>query len=139
MKLCPICRTGPNWHLAANVTRRRAEFRTSWFLFEPGCRHGSEWARAMSDLARTFLRDDERSVFEKAWDNEAERLFAEYTATWTEPQRAAFRDRVFPEPAAADLFQFSAQRQTAADEKLEREKLLRAATARNEPGDESPF
>jgi hypothetical protein len=47
---------------------------------------------------RVFFTEATRAGFEARWNAEAETLFREYTAAWTEEQRAFFRARIFPEP-----------------------------------------
>jgi hypothetical protein len=88
MRSCPHCQTAPQWHFARNYSaREKAQF----FLIE-GCRHSESFARPFG-----FVADAGRPTFESAWDAEAERLFAEYTADpskWTDPKRTHFRVRL---------------------------------------------
>ena len=41
-----------------------------------------------------FVPTLERETFSTQWDAEAERIFAAYTNTWTDPQRVGFRVRL---------------------------------------------
>jgi hypothetical protein len=94
MKNCPICRQSPLWHYCRNVSRKHGG---NFYLIE-GCSHAETFAKPFA-----FVAHAERAVFEEKWDAEAERLFAEYTARWTDPQRVSYRIKVFPTALPSEL------------------------------------
>jgi hypothetical protein len=96
MKSCPLCLRAPDWHFCRHVTQKRADGLHYYMLC--GCDHAMTFGKPMQFVSETDLPANEAK-----WDAEAERLFAKYTERWTEPQRTAFRVRVWRETPATTL------------------------------------
>lgn len=99
MRCCPICREAPQWHYCRNVTWR--EKKENHFSLAPACQHQIRFCAGVGIVA-----DSLRSLKEAQWDQEAEKQFAEYTSTWTDVQRTAFRAEIWPpKPAREETYQ----------------------------------
>lgn len=93
MKACPYCQEPPGWFYARNVSMTR---RTPHFVL-CGCPHAERFGSVDTKL-KHFVADADRAAWEAKWDEHAEKLFAEYTARWTDEQRTSFRARIWPKP-----------------------------------------
>lgn len=91
IRACPTCYTIPAWNNAAMTTRREG---TQHYIL-CGCRHLGEL------LTWRVAKAGEREPIEAAIVAKWETLFSEYTARWTDEQRAAYRDRIWP-PASGE-------------------------------------
>lgn len=89
MKACPRCAQSPHWHYARNVSQTR---KVDHFSFA-GCLHAEAFAHTLG-----LVPAKERGAVEARWDAHAEAMFADYTARWSQPQRVAFRARLWPAP-----------------------------------------
>jgi hypothetical protein len=115
----------PHFHYASNMTRKHnAETKNRnhwvpWFIFAGACGHSLAFGKNLPPVPKP-----ECAAVEAKWDAEAEKLFAESTRTvvwdearrvewqrknpgkplpsiadgWTEEQRAAFREKLWPAP-----------------------------------------
>lgn len=88
MKKCPFCQHAPHWHFARNVSASR---RVRHFIFAACCERGELFPRNLAPVAI-----EECAKVETEWDSFCETLFAVYTSRWTEPQRIAYRARIWP-------------------------------------------
>jgi hypothetical protein len=87
VKTCPLCLSEPYWHNARNVTMTR---RAQHYIFS-GCRH----AAGPKPL---IVPASDCAAQEALWNTQAEALFATYTESWSDAQRATFRERIWPTP-----------------------------------------
>lgn len=90
-KPCPYCQVEFVWHFARHTTYA-AKDGVNRFTVEPRCRHIASFAQNVG-----VIEDSLRSLWNARWDQEAERLFEEYTRHWKEENRQAFRARIFPQ------------------------------------------
>lgn len=93
MKSCAYCQAAPHFHYSRNVTMRRNDGQNYFLL--GGCPHLDNFKAGALDA---FIPDKKRAEMEAQWDAEADRLFAQYTARWTEAERARYRTRLWPVP-----------------------------------------
>lgn len=92
MKTCPQCRIEPRQHFARNQTWKINDKR-NWFLVG-GCKHFEQrFGKNVPAMPESDL-----PALAAQWDEEAEKVFAAYTATWTDAQRDAFRLKIWPPP-----------------------------------------
>ncbi len=96
-RLCPKCSAppmliGPEWVFSTMSSAKRGETLHQWL----GCKHAQPLCS--SDV---LVRKADMQAIEDRWDAEARRLFAEYTARWTELERRAYARRLkYPEETA---------------------------------------
>jgi len=64
---------------------------------------------------------EESHAVESQWDEFAEKLFAEYSAHWTEPQRVAYRARIWPAITLPVVGYEAPQTETAPEPRPKRE------------------
>ena len=95
MKECCFCRRSPEWFHARLVSRREG---ADHYLLSGWCPKCRVFTQAVG-----FTHTDKRQEVEAKWDAEAERMLAVYTELWTDPQRAAYRARLFREFGAREL------------------------------------
>lgn len=122
MKACPYCSEEPIWRPARNCTNTRSNalkekrrvasepytladsISVQCFMF-CGCSHAERFgalANSAVDLKRKrVFPSAECEDFAVTWDAHAEKLFADYTARYTDIQRTAFRARLWPVPFKA--------------------------------------
>lgn len=99
VKSCPICTQEPAWYYARNCTMTR---KVRCFIL-CGCPHAEAFG-SLSEKVKRIVTQPELAQVENDWDAHAEKLFVGYTDRWTDPQRTAFRARLWPEPVKAELF-----------------------------------
>lgn len=86
---CPMCSSlgfvvRPEWRCARHTSARSGKRHVIW----AGCGHSPAIQGADRPVA---VDGPEIAANEAHWAAEAERLFAQRTATWTDPHRNAFR------------------------------------------------
>lgn len=92
MLRCPVCQDAPSWHFQCNTSWRE---KRDLFRFMPACLHGEALAKEVGVVASA-----DRAAVEARWDDFAAKLFDKYTERWTEPQRVAYRAKLYPPPPA---------------------------------------
>ena len=90
MKACPNCSYQPSWHFCRNVSFTKKDLH---FTFV-GCSH----VDAFRGQQFFTVADADRPAYEARWNAKAEELFAQYTKGWAEPNRLAFRSRIWAQP-----------------------------------------
>jgi hypothetical protein len=95
MKPCCHCQQTPTWYFARNTSRREG---TDLWRLSLVCYRCEPFGKELGLVASA-----DRAAVEARWETHAEGMFATYTATWTEPQRTAFRVRLFRDPMATEL------------------------------------
>lgn len=85
MKPCPRCRQWPDWKYAHHTSRKSGVPTSSLVCW---CAHCQPFMKRAA-----FIPHKEQAAIGEQWDAFAEELFAAYTRTWTDEQRADFRER----------------------------------------------
>jgi hypothetical protein len=88
VRKCPYCQQSPQLRFASNTSRTR---NANHYIFAACCARGETFPRNLR-----IVPQEESHAVETAWDEFAETLFAEYSVRWTEPQRVAYRARIWP-------------------------------------------